>query len=385
MRPAPARATLEEAPRPVAHPLEAPVDTQAADDLTVTALVTDAIAAPSMHNAQPWRFRCSPGCRTLRLWADEERALPQADPDGRALHIDCGAALFNLRASAAHADLPVRTTLLPDAERPALLAVVELDPEGETDGGTERLRRLYPAVHERHSSRYPFEATGLTAAQLTGLRHAAEQEGATLSFPVGRHLQLVLEPAEEGEERDRGAAADDAAGGAATGSGADPPAGGAGDDREPVPARPDLAEWTRIGAAAESADDGVPAYAFGPERRGGRAPVRDFAAGREVAGRETATFESHPHLALLSTERDRPEDWLRAGQAMQRTLLAATLDGLSSSFVTQSLEWPELRRPLREPVSGHGLVQMALRFGYGPRGAATPRRPVEEVLEFDAP
>ncbi len=355
---------------------------QAADDLTVTALVTDAIAAPSMHNAQPWRFSCSPGCRTLRLWADPERALPQADPDDRALHIGCGAALFNLRVSAAHAGLPVRTTLLPDPERPALLAAVELAAEGEADGGTERLRRLHPAVHERHTSRYPFEETGLSAAQLTALRHAAEQEGATLSFPVGWHLQLVLELADEGELRDRTAVRDDAAGGGA-GAGTDPPAGGAGDDREPAPARPDLAQWTRIGAAAETADDGVPAYAFGPRRRGGRAPVRDFAAGTEVPGRETAAFESHPHLALLSTERDRPEDWLRAGQAMQRTLLAATLDGLSSSFVTQSLEWPELRWPLREPVSGHGLVQMVLRFGYGPRGTATPRRPVEEVLEFD--
>ncbi|MFI9028417.1 nitroreductase [Streptomyces sp. NPDC053560] len=359
------------------------MDTQAADDLTVTALVTDAIAAPSMHNAQPWRFRCSPGCRQLQLWADPERALPQADPDGRAQHIGCGAALFNLRVSAAHAGLPVRTALLPDAGRPALLATVELAPEGETDGGTERLGRLHPAIHERHTSRYPFEETGLTAAQLTGLRHAAEQEGAALSFPVGWHLQLVLELAEEGEERDRAAVADDTAG--PPGAGTDPLAGGAGGDRTPAPARPDLAEWTRIGPAAESADDGVPAYAFGPRRRGGRAPVRDFAAGREVAGRETAAFESHPHLALLSTERDRPEDWLRAGQAMQRTLLAATLEGLSSSFVTQSLEWPELRWPLREPVSGHGLVQMVLRFGYGPRGTATPRRPVEEVLEFDAP
>ncbi|POX36361.1 nitroreductase [Streptomyces sp. Ru73] len=354
------------------------MDTQAADDLTVTALVTDAIAAPSMHNAQPWRFRCSPGCRTLQVWADPERALPQADPDGRALHIGCGAALFNLRVSAAHAGLPVRTTLLPDPDRPGLLASVELAPEGEADGGIERLRRLHPAVHERHTSRYPFEETGLSAAQLTGLRHAAEQEGAALSFPVGWHLQLVLELAEEGEERDRTAAAGE------HDAGTDPLAGGAGGgSREQGPVRPDLAEWTRTGAEAESAVDGVPAYAFGPKRRGGRAPVRDFAAGAEVPGRESAAFESHPHLALLSTERDRPVDWLRAGQAMQRTLLAATLEGLSSSFVTQSLEWPELRWPLREPVSGHGLVQMVLRFGYGPRGTATPRRPVEEVLEFD--
>jgi hypothetical protein len=67
---------------------------------------------------------------------------------------------------------------------------------------------------------------------------------------------------------------------------------------------------------------------------------------------------------------------------MEHVLLRATLEGLSSSFATQALEWTDLRWPLRDPVSGTGYVQMVLRLGYGPDVPATPRRPVEDVLDI---
>ncbi len=109
--------------------------------------------------------------------------------------------------------------------------------------------------------------------------------------------------------------------------------------------------------------------------------MRDFAGPRRVAGRDAADFERTPQPALLSTSHDHPEDWLRAGQAMERVLLLATLEGLSSSFATQPLEWTDLRWPLRDPVSGTGYTQMLLRLGYGPKGPGTPRRPVSDVLD----
>jgi hypothetical protein len=145
----------------------------------------------------------------------------------------------------------------------------------------------------------------------------------------------------------------------------------------------DLEQWTRIDApSVNTAPDGVPDYAFGPRKRGGKAPMRDFAGPRPVVGRGSADFEHSPQLALLSTADDRPEDWLRAGQAMERVLLLATLEGLSSSFATQAIEWTDLRWPLRDPVSGRGSTQMVLRLGYGPKGPSTPRRLVAEVLDI---
>jgi hypothetical protein len=93
---------------------------------------------------------------------------------------------------------------------------------------------------------------------------------------------------------------------------------------------------------------------------------------------------SGPSSARITTARDRPEDWLQAGQAMERVLLLATRAGLATSFATQPPEWTDLRQPLRDPLAGTGYPQVLLRLGYGPRGSGTPRRPVADVLDVEA-
>ncbi|MFJ6836774.1 Acg family FMN-binding oxidoreductase [Streptomyces sp. NPDC091209] len=321
-------------------------------DEWVAALVHDAAAAPSMHNAQPWRFAYFQGSRTVHVRADFDRTMPHVDPDTRGLHIGCGAALLNLRVAAVHGGRFPVTRLLPDPADPGLLAAVQLTDSGP---GESDLAALYPAIHRRHTSRFPFDATEIPEAIRTALGDAAHREGAVLEFPDVWRLEEVLELIEEGEARNL----------------ADP---GSSED---------LAAWTRLDSpAGTTASDGVPEYAFGPVKHGGRAPMRDFAGDEPLAHRETSQFERSPQLALISTAEDRPADWLRAGQAMERVLLLATIEGLSSSFATQALEWTDLRWPLRDPVSGKGDVQMVLRLGYGPDGPGAPRRPVSDVLEF---
>jgi hypothetical protein len=323
------------------------------DEQQVAVLAGDAAAAPSMHNAQPWRFRFFRGSRIFHVRADFDRALPHADPDTRALHLGCGAALLNLRVAVAHAGWHPLTRLLPDPGDPALLATVELaDPAA--DRAESSLGALYPGIHSRHTSRYPFAETDIPKPLQKALAEAADLEGASLTFPGSWHLRWVMQLIEEAEARNR------------TDRGSDE----------------DMVHWTRLGPEADTASDGVPEYAFGPRKLGGRAPMRDFAGLRTVGDRGAVEFEKSPHLALLSTAGDQPEDWLRAGQAMERVLLRATLEELATSFVTQAIEWPDLRWPLRDPVSGVGHVQMVLRLGYGPRGPATPRRPVREVLDI---
>lgn len=140
--------------------------------------------------------------------------------------------------------------------------------------------------------------------------------------------------------------------------------------------------WTRD-TQAEAPVDGVPDYALGPCDASGRATTRDFAGTAVLAGRARVPFESRPQLALLSTAGDRPVDWLRDGQALERVLLTATFHDVSTSFATQPLEWPYLRWILRDPVFGTGHAQMIIRMGYGPAGPCTPRRPWEQVLTIE--
>ncbi|MGI5452091.1 Acg family FMN-binding oxidoreductase [Streptomyces sp. CA-249302] len=318
----------------------------------ITALVAAATAAPSMHNAQPWRFRHHRASGTLELRADLGRALPHTDPGNRALHLGCGAALLNLRVAAADSGLHTDVLLLPEPADKDLLAVVRLTGTDRPDGD---LARLFPAIARRHTSRHPFEERPVPDAVRDALSNAADREGGRLVFPDRWHVEALLEHIRDVEGRD---------------------------SLEPERLA-DVRRWTRVGtAAAGPVVDGIPEDAFGPSGRGGLAPVRDFAGRRAVPGRPTAVFETIPHLALLGTSRDRPEDWLRAGQALERVLLLATLDGLATSLTSHSLEREDLRELARDPRSALGFVHMVLRLGYGPAGTTTPRRPVHEVLDI---
>lgn len=320
------------------------------DDRTyVTALVGAATAAPSLHNAQPWRFRYLRAEHTVELRADLERAMPRTDPDHRALHLGCGAALFNLRVAAARAGEHTDTSLCPDPADPVLLAIVRL---AGTDRPDHDLVPLFPAIARRHTSRHPFDDEPIPADTRDRLCDAAEREGARLLFPEPWHVESLLSHVRDVEGRDN----------------LDPEG------------FEDVRQWTRTGA--EALGDGIPESAFGPRRRSGRAPVRDFAGRRTVPGRPVADFETAPQLALLGTTHDRPEDWLRAGQALERVLLLATHHDLATSLTSHSLERHDLRELARDPGSAMGFVQMVLRLGYGPSGSATPRRPVSQVLEI---
>ncbi|MFE1046691.1 Acg family FMN-binding oxidoreductase [Streptomyces olivaceus] len=323
------------------------------DRQTVTTLVAEATTAPSMHNAQPWRFRFLAAERVVLLRADPERAMPRSDPGNRALHIGCGAALFNLRVAAVHASLVPRTHLLPDPRDPLLLASVQLANLSEAPQERE-LWRLHPAIRQRRTSRHPFSERDIPENVRATLQAAAAREGATLLFPGLWHVETLLDLVHDAENHDLMRAE----------------------------GNEDMVRWTRLGGEVDTAVDGVPAYAFGPRKRDGKAPVRDFSGRRPMPDREKATFERTPHLALLGTRSDGPRDWLMAGQGLERVLLESTLAGLSTSLTSHPLEDRELRLLARDPGSGVGNVQMVLRLGYGPKGPATPRRPVPDVLSI---
>jgi hypothetical protein len=300
------------------------------DAKTVTALLKDATAAPSIHNAQPWKFRFLRGDSTIQVHADLDRAMPRADPATRALHLSCAAALFNLRVAAAHAGWEPATQLQPDPANPRLLAEVRLTSPTAPDND---LASLYGAIHRRRTSRHPFTDEAIPGAIKDALRGVAHLEGARLIFPEAWHVQTLLDLVQDAEGR----------------------------DTRDYAAAEELRHWTRVGTDV----------------------LRDFAGRRSVPGREAAAFEGTPQLAVLGTTDDEPRDWLLAGQAMERVLLQATLDGLATSLTSQALEWPELRWTVRDPQSAMGFVQMVLRLGYGPSGPATARRPVDEVLDIE--
>ncbi|MDT0308685.1 nitroreductase, partial [Streptomyces sp. DSM 44917] len=186
-------------------PATPPTPAAVPDADTVTALVTAATSAPSLHNAQPWRFHYHRESGALRLRAALDRALPHSDPHGRALHLGCAAALFNLRVAAADEGWRVPAALLPDPHDPRLLAVARLERTGGDQAGRSEiadLARLHPFLARRRSSRLPFGPERVPDPVREALRAAAEAEGAQLHLPSAWHVPSVLDQVHDAEGRD---------------------------------------------------------------------------------------------------------------------------------------------------------------------------------------
>jgi len=318
-----------------------------AGDGIIRQLIGAAGAAPSIHNTQPWRFRAIGD--VIEVHGDPDRMLWVADPRGRALHLSCGAALFNLRLAIRMMGAKPLVWPLPDPDgEPTLLASVQL-----ADGRppTPQERELFDAIPLRHTSRAPFSGHPIPEAVQIGLEQQAGTEFALLRLLSAHDAALVLELA---AAADRKLAAN-------------------------FDHRVELGHW--IGIAG---DDGVPASALGSRPDREPAPVRDFGYASPATPRPAGSFEQLPQLAVLSTARDEPADWLRAGQALQRVLLTATRYGVATSFLYQPIELRDIEQPEHDWWPWSECPQIIIRFGYGPPTASSPRRDVTATLDRPA-
>ena len=84
---------------------------------------------------------------------------------------------------------------------------------------------------------------------------------------------------------------------------------------------------------------------------------------------------------VLGTDGDAREDWIRAGMALGRVLLQATVDDLAASPMTQVVEVETFRARLRKELGLVGMPQVVLRVGYGHGRMTTRRRSVDDVLD----
>jgi nitroreductase len=327
---------------------EADYPADAPDREQLRHMVRYAVLAPSAHNTQPWRFRVTQA--GIELHADRTRALPVSDPEGRELTISCGAALFFLRVALRRFGHMDRVHLLPDPARPDLLAVVS---RGDPSRASREVLTLFGAIRERRTHRPAFEVRDVSPPDLAAVREAAEDEGGWMR-PLADPLRSQV--AELVEEADHLQYADGAF-------------------------RRELASWIR--PTARGADDGIPAHALGiPDLLAplGPALMGRVNLGGMRGGSDRRAAETAPLLAVLGTEGDRRNDWLNAGQALARVLLAGRARGLSAAFLNQPVQMPEMRVRLREMLGREGWPQLILRMGYGHDLPPTPRRAVSDVL-----
>ena len=295
------------------------------DSFDMTRLMHDADAAPSVLNTKPWKFEKVTDNR-IELRPDWTRHLKVIDPRHRELVISCGAALFNLRMAIRVTGHDAVVWLLPD-QQPGearecahcgrccgvgdMLASVEIITR-RAHPVTVAEQRLYESIPLRHTIREPF-SRHIPMSVLAAMIEAARKEGARARLLHRADARRLLRSAALTEQVLRGDEAYLA----------------------------ELRGWTGGNARGGV---GVPSGEFGPEAAFPRhPPVRDL--GIAWGPRTHVRFERKAQLIALETDTDKPSDWLRAGQALQRLLLTVTYYGGQASFLTQQLEEEDRRIP----------------------------------------
>ena len=311
--------------------------------------VEQACLAPSVHNTQPWRFTWDG--TSYELFADTERGLTASDPDGRELVMSCGAALYNLRLALRKLGYDANVAVLPDVHEPRLLARITVAEAAPAD---PLERRSFAAMTRRHTHRGAFDDQPLAPDVAVALQRAAELESAQLVFVAApgqrRHVLTLARAAERALSND-------------------------------MDVQTEISDWTP--SAETHRSDGVPvtAYAAEPLAQPDDLAPRDYDQGRGY-GIGEAVENAPGVIGVLVTEGDLQEDWLAAGQALERLLVSAAARGAFAALHSQLTEVPHLRNELRRELCVSGYPQILLRFGYAPDVLHTPRRPVDEVLRL---
>jgi len=309
--------------------------------------IARAVMAPSVHNTQPWRFVIVG--RSLELQADRSRQLRSLDPTGRQLLVSCGCALFNARVVLAAAGYDATVERFPDRDRPDLLARLTV---GEADSKWRPIAALDAVIELRQTNRRRFASDPVPPEVVHDLIGAAADEGAQLYEIADAEQRYWVARLSQQADREQNA----------------------------NPAyRAELRAWTTDDPMRR---DGVPSLAVPHVDAGAHddVPIRDF----DTRGVGWLPVETHSSvnqcLLLLGTLADRPEAWLRAGEALEHVLLEATRQGYAASPLTQVVEIPATRDRLRTELRLEMHPHILMRVGRAPKTPASRRRRVEDVV-----
>jgi len=307
-----------------------------------------ACRAPSVHNTQPWRWRIR-GDGSIELWADRERQLGVADPDGRNLAISCGAALHHLVVSGrALGGTPV-VELMPVRGEADLLAYIRIGPGlPETDAS-----KTLDAIARRCTDRRRFTSWPVPDSRLAHLAQAAAGWGGyaipILDASARFRCELLLSRAQTTQQSDARFSKEQQV-------------------------------WTD-----HSTVDGIPTPNTAPSSGASSNQRPNRFAPKYLNPDSGAVVESSDGLMVICTALDDQRAWLGSGQVLSALWLRATRGGLSLVPLSQVVEVPETRNALHHDIlAGLAHPQILMRIGWQEIGRSalslTPRRPVRDVL-----
>lgn len=308
-----------------------------------------ACRAPSVHNSQPWRWVAEGS--GLHLFVDRRRWVRNADRSGREVIISCGAVLDHLRIAMVAAGWRAHIDRFPNPNNPDHLASIEFSP---LEFVTDAQRARAEAILQRRTDRLPLGRPTYWTSFEPVLRSSIDESLAMLDV-LPDEVRSQLAQASQLTESLR---------------------------RDDVSYHAELQWWTSPFALSE----GVPPDALPSASERHRVDVaRDFPA-RGVGDRRTDVAVDWSKILVLSTDGDTRAEVLGCGEALSTVLLECTIAGMATCTLTHLIELDDSRDIVRTLIGERGQPQVLIRAGIAPPieelPAATPRRPLDEVLEI---
>jgi hypothetical protein len=310
-------------------------------------LIRYASLAANSHNTQPWRFRL--GESRIAILPDFSRRTPVADTDDHHLYASLGCAAENLAIAAAARGRSGELRFDPAGDG-ALVFEPGSGPVAET--------ALFDAIPRRQSTRAEFDGQPVPNPAWEALAAAARIPGIDMIVVTDRRqmeriLELVI-------------------------------AGNSAQIADPAFIS-ELKRWVRFNPRqALETGDGLFSAASGnptiPAWLGNI--VLDFVFSAAAENDKYARqVRSSAGLAILVSERDDKDHWVRAGRACQRLALQATALGLKHAFINQPVEVARFRPELASLIGMPGRrPDIVMRLGHGPAMPFSARRPVDAIV-----
>lgn len=289
-----------------------------------------AILAPSAHNTQPWTYTIEENKLLVRR--DPQHTLKVGDPTLRETFLGLGAFIENFCVAAAHwgyatevTDFAFRTTDDP-------VATIHIS---ESPSEPAKQAALFAGITKRHTNRGAYDPEPLDALK-TELEITSE-EGIKLFFITdteaktriatlvakGTRIALSMRPMKE--------------------------------ELAELVTRQE--EQASTGMTMEAMVEVSPTDITGKEWLFKRLDVTTESHQNEINWRQS------PLMAVVGSEYDDPEAWLRAGRTMERLLLAASSCGLTHDISAAPVEVPPLAPQLRREIDQTYRPQVLLRLG----------------------
>lgn len=308
-----------------------------------------ACRAPSVHNSQPWRWVAEGA--GLHLFVDRCRWVHSADRSGREAIISCGAVLDHLRIAMVAAGWQAHIERFPNPNNRDHLASLEFSP---LEFVTDAQRKRTEAILQRRTDRLPLDRPTYWASFEPVLRSSVDESVAMLDVLSDDVRPQLVEASQLTEALRR----DDAS------------------------YHAELDWWTSPFTLSE----GVPPDALASDSEQQRVDVaRDFPS-RSHLDRRVDVAVDWSKVLVMSTAEDTRTDVLRCGEALSTVLLECTMAGMATCTLTHLIELRDSRDIVRELIGGRREPQLLIRVGIAPPmedlPAATPRRPLDDVLEI---